>query len=178
MLDCGAGWLSLEAASRGGQVVSLDPDPRAATCLRRSSIVAGLGEPDVRIGEGLDPLGPDERFDLVAWVPPLLDGPPSARAPRLVLGDRARLTRTLKALLPHLARGARLVFPFPDRDATPWLHDALRGIGYRFAPVLYRDAPVLGPVRVYKAWRAVHEQPGEAPSGEALPGAGWVLRDR
>jgi hypothetical protein len=160
-------------------VVSVDPDPRAADCLRRSSLVAGLGEPDVRTGDGLEPVGTDEQFDLIAWVPPLLDGPPgTGRAARHVLGDRARLTRTAKAALPRLARGGRMLFPFPDRDATPWLHDALGGIGFRWTPVQYAEAPVLGPVRVYKCWPARHGAPGEVPAGEALQGAGWVLRDR
>lgn len=180
VLNCGAGWLSLTAQRAGADVVSIDPDPAAAHCLRRSSLVAGLGDPDIRIGDSLDPLRDGETFDLVIWIPPALDGPSASapRAQRHVIGDRARITRVLKGLLPRLRRGGRLMFPFPDRDATPWLHDALGSIGYRFTPVRYAEMPVLGPVRAYKAWPARHGAPGPVDSGAALAGAGWVLRDR
>lgn len=174
-LECGAGWITLVAKRAGAHVVSVDMDEAAAICLRRSSLVAGLGEPDVRVGEGLDAVK-GETFDVVAWTPPFLDG--AGSGDRVRLGDRARITRTLKGVLPRLARGGRLLFPFPDRDATPWLHDALTSIGYRFSAVRYARPPVIGPVRVYEAWPAQHGLPGEVSQGEALPGAGWVLRDR
>ena len=179
-IDCGAGWISLVASRGGATVTSLDSEPNAARCLRRSSLVAGLGDPDVRIGDALAPLEDGETFDVVTWVPPSLDGPAggSDKTARHVVGDRARITRVLKRALPRLGRGGRLLFPFPDRDATPWLHDALTAVGYRFAPVRYATPAVLGPVRVYKAWPARHGQPGEVTPGEALPGAAWVLRDR
>ncbi len=179
VLECGAGWVSLAAMRGGARVVSMDPNPNALQCVRRSSLVAGFGEPDVRTGDGLAPLGVDETFDLVAWMPPLLDGPSgSGRSDRHVVGDRARITNVLKGIHPRLERGGRVLFPFPDRDATPWLHDALRNIGYRFAAVRYSQAPLLGPVRVYKAWPAGQSRPGEVAAGEALSGASWVLRDR
>lgn len=179
VLECGAGWVSLAAMRVGAQVVSTDPDPSSLQCVRRSSLVAGFGDPDVRTGEGLAPLADEETFDLVAWIPPSLDGPSgSGHAERHVVGDRARITRVLKDVHPRLSRGGRLLFPFPDRDATPWLHDALRNIGYRFAAVSYAQVPVLGPVRVYKAWPARHSPPGEVAAGDALSGASWVLRDR
>ncbi|MCO4772925.1 MAG: methyltransferase [Deltaproteobacteria bacterium] len=179
-IGCGAGWISLAAARAGASVVSLDPSPNAAHCLRRSSLVAGLGEPDIRTGDGIEPLHPDETFDLVTWIPPSLEGPAgtSDRADRLVLADRSRITGVLKGVLPRLERGGRLMFPFPDRDATPWLHDAMASIGYRFTPVAYEKPRVLGPVRVYKAWPARHGAAGEVPPGDALPGAAWVLKDR
>lgn len=175
-LGCGAGWVTLTARRAGAEVVSVDPEQAAAICLRRSSLVAGLGEPDVRIGAGLATVSDDETFDVVAWTPPFLDG--SGKGDRVRLGDRALITRTLKGVLPRLARGGRLLFPFPDRDGTPWLQDALTSIGYRFSPVRYARPPLVGPVRVYEAWAARHGAPGEVDQGAALPGAGWVLRDR
>lgn len=175
-LGCGAGWVTLVAKRAGAHVVSLDTDEAAAVCLRRSSLVAGLGEPDVRIGPGLDALSPGESFDVIAWTPPFLDG--AGEGDRVQVGDRGRITTTLKGALPRLARGGRLLFPFPDRDGTPWLQDALTSIGYRFSAVRYARPPVVGPVRVYEAWAAQHGAPGEVPQGDALPGAGWVLRDR
>jgi len=177
-LDAGAGLVSLAATRVGAAIVAVDHDVAAARCVRRSFLIAGYGEPDVRLGQGLEPVR-DETFDVIAWVPPTLPGPPRTGAGhRLVLDDRSRVTEVLNAARSMLRRGGRLVFPFPDRDATPWLHDALAAAGLRFATTRYAEAPVLGPVRLYRAWVAKDGPPGEVPGGEALAGAGWVLKDR
>jgi precorrin-6B methylase 2 len=177
-LDTGAGWVALAATRAGAEVVAVDHDDAAARCVRRSFLIAGYGEPDVRIGPGLEPVR-DEQFDVVAWVPPTLPGANRTGAGhRLVLDDRSRVTEVLNAAGSMLRRGGRLVLPFPDRDATPWLHNALTAAGLRFATTRYAEAPVLGPVRLYRAWVAKDGPPGEVSGGEALSGAGWVLKDR
>ncbi len=177
-LDTGSGWVALAATRVGAEVVGVDHDEAAARCVRRSFLIAGYGEPDVRIGRGLEPVR-DEQFDVIAWVPPTLPGAARTGAGhRLVLDDRSRVTEVLNAARTMLRRGGRLVLPFPDRDATPWLHEAFVAAGLRFATTRYAEAPVLGPVRLYRAWVAKCEPAGEVPGGAALSGAGWVLKDR
>lgn len=177
-IDCGAGLVSLTAKRAGADVVSLDSSQAAARCVRRSFLIAGFGEPDVRIGGGLESVA-GEQFDVIAWVPPTLDGSAASDAARrVVLDDRSRVTSVLNAAPSLLRRGGRLLMPFPDRDATPWLHDAFTAAGLRFAPIRYVEASVLGPVRLYRAWPARHGAPGEVPAGEAMSGTQWVLKDR
>ena len=177
-VDAGAGLVSLTARRRGAQVVALDEDEAAARCLRRSFLIAGFGEPDVRVGAGLDAVV-GEQFDVIAWVPPMVAGRAQAGAGRrVVLDDRSRVTAVLNAAPGLLRRGGRLLLPFADRDATPWLHDAFAAAGLRFAAIRYAEAPILGPVRLYRAWPARHGAPGEVPGGDSLNGAGWVLPDR
>ena len=163
-LATGAGLTALWAGRIGAEVVAVDRGEAAARCLRRSSLIAGLGEPDVRIG-GLDAVA-GEQFDVITWLPPL------------VLEERSVVTNVLNAAPSLLRRGGRLVLPFADRDGVPWLHDAFAAAGLRFSAVRYADAPVLGPVRLYRAWPARHGPPGEVAAGDALSGTAWVLKDR
>lgn len=177
-LGTGVGWVALAATRAGAEVVAIDHEEASARCVRRSFLVAGYGEPDVRIGPGLEPAR-EERFDVITWVPPTIAGPArTGAAHRLVLDDRSRVTEVLNAAAKMLRRGGRILVPFPDRDATPWLHDAMTAAGLRFATVRYAEAPVLGPVRLYRAWTARNDAPGEVPGGDSVSGAGWVLKDR
>ena len=149
-----------------------------ANAIRRGFLVAGLGDPPIWDDAALASCAAP--FDLIAWLPPMLAGPPVAdpRGARLLLSERTQVTIRLRSARTLLRRGGRLVFPFCDRDGTPWLQEALTDCGYRFATERYVDAPVFGPIRLYKAWLTEDGRPGEVPAGKSLPGAGWVLKDR
>ena len=177
VLDAGSGWVSLAAAHAGASVTSLDPSPAAERCLRRSSLLAGLGDPDVRVG-GLEQLTDDDSFGLILWVPPQLADPSAGPDDRHAFAERSRFTRVLKEARDRLGRGGRLLFPLPDRDATPWLHEALTAHGFRFSTSRWVQSPVVGPARLYACWPARDAAPGEVTGGPALAGAAWVLKDR
>jgi SAM-dependent methyltransferase len=169
VLDSGCGLVALHAGRRGARVAAADARPQALQCLRRSFLLAGFGEPDVRQGSGFEAFS-GERWDAVACVLGWEEGPPR---------EAVALAETLRALAALLDRGGRLLLAAADRDVTPGLQEALTAAGLRWATVVLERWPVLGPARVYRAWRpGPGDTPGEQEAGEALPGAEWLLRDR
>ncbi len=178
-LDCGAGLVALHAVRRGAEVSAVDWDEMALLCVRRSFIVAGFGEPDVAVGEGLSSL-PGGDFDAILWTPPFLEGMPEDEVDRRVFrGSSATMEVLLRGLGERLRRGGRLLFPYPEQDAGRWLPALLTDTGWRFATLVRQRFPVYGPVSLIRAWLPPSgEAPGEVEAGAAMPGASWVLRDR
>lgn len=175
-LASAGGLVAMAAARNGAEVVAIDANEVARACLRRSFLMAGLRDPDVRAS----PDSSDERFDVITWTPPFLAGSASdPREERLVRRSDGEVAATLSDLAGRLRRGGRLLVPWPDRDATPWLHRAFADAGLRFSSVRLARYPVIGAVRLYRAWTPRRgESVGEVGNGEPLPGAATVLRDR
>ncbi len=148
----GSGLLALHAARRGAAVTILGPRSDAVA-LERSFRLAGFGAPAAVAG--LDGDG----FDAI------------------VLGEDHDPV-DLGALATHLDRGGRLLLAAADRDGAA-LRANLDGSGLRWTTLVLRRDPVLGLTRVLRAWTPRGgEAPGYVEAGPALPGAGWVLRDR
>jgi len=174
-LDAGAGLIALHAARRGASVTCIDREPASLRCIRRSFLMAGLGEPGLAPGERLDAGGAGP-FDVITWTAPFLDGPPGASR---VEGPRSVAEAVFADVRERLARGGRFLFAWPDRDAGEWLGPALTKAGFRWSAVHRARFPVVGTVRVYRCWSPPRDEPaGEISGGDALPGAAWVLRDR
>lgn len=166
-LNSGAGLIALHAARRGARVACIDPRPPALRCIRRSFLMAGLGDPDLVPGSSLADAG-DGPWDLITWTTPFLEPEPKATTGAVLAEARDRLHR-----------GGRLLLAWPDREAGSWLGAELTHAGFRWSAILKASYPVVGPVRVYRAWNPPGGEPaGEVPSGDSLPGAAWVLRDR
>jgi len=178
-VSSGSGLVALHSARRGAVVTAADTAPEALLCINRTFILAGFGLPDLR---ELTPEAPalDETFDAITWTPPFLpgdDGDPVRR--RQFRGDGDRIRAFLGHVPALLGRGGRLLFPYPDLDAAGWLHAALTDAGLRWTALVHETFPVIGPVRLYRAWTPVEgETSGEVTAGRALPGAAWVLQDR
>ena len=178
-MSSGSGLVALHCARRGASVTAADSEGDALLCITRTFILAGFGIPDVR-ELSLEDADLDEVFDVVTWTPPFLPGPDGdAVKQRQFRGDGTRIKAFLAQVPGLLARGGRLVFPYPDHDAAGWLHDALTDAGFRWTSLVFQDYPVIGPVRLYRAWLPVDgETSGEVVAGGSLPGAAWVLQDR
>ncbi len=148
----GSGLLALHAARRGCEVTILGS--RAdAVALERSFRMAGFGAPAAV--QGLDHDG----FDAIVLAE---DHDPV----------------DLGALAIHLGRGGRLLMAAADRDGAP-LRAHLDASGLRWTTLFLRRDPVLGNTRVLRAWTPrAGEDSGYVDGGQALGGAGWVLRDR
>jgi len=175
----GSGLVALHCARRGALVTAADSAPEALLCINRTFILAGFGLPDLR-EFSLEATELDETFDAITWTPPFLagdDGDPVRR--RQFRGDGARIRAFLARVPSLLGRGGRLLFAYPDLDAAGWLHAALDDAGLRWAALVLKSYPVIGPVRLYRAWVPIEgETSGEVAGGASLPGAAWVLQDR
>ena len=170
---------AIQDLAKRAKVTAVDTAPEALLCINRSFILAGFGIPDLREAAP-DSLNLDDTFDVVTWTPPFLpgdDADPVRR--RQFRGDGGRIRAFLREAPKLLGRGGRLLFPYPDLEAAGWLHAALTDAGLRWTSLVHTKYPVVGPVRLYRAWIPEEgETPGELVSGAALPGAAWVLQDR
>lgn len=100
----GSGVFAIVAASRGCRTVAVDISPLATRCATGNGRLNGVSHLlDVRLGDGLAVLRPDELFDLVVACPPLLPGCPSDFLEMSVLDPGLGATfRFLDALPQHL----------------------------------------------------------------------------
>jgi len=178
-LTTGSGLVALEAAKRDAQVTAIDWHKAALSSLRRNALMAGFDEPEIRQGEGLE-TNSSEHYDLITWAAPFLKGTPRNPSERRILrGPDLPFVEMLRGALASLRRGGRLLVPFPDRDDASWLHAQLDSAGFRFSPIVLQVFPLVGKVRLYQAWSpAPGSSSGLVHPGEALPGTGWLLRNR
>ena len=166
-LDSGAGLIALHAACKGAQVACVDARPASLRCIRRSFLMAGLGDPDLVPGSSLGDAG-EGPWDLITWTTPFLEPEPKAKTRAVLSAARERL-----------GRGGRMLLAWPDREAGSWLGEALTEADFRWSAILKESYPVVGAVRVYRAWSPPGGEPaGEVSGGASLPGAAWVLKDR
>ena len=178
-VSSGSGLVALHAAKRGAKVTAADNAPEALLCINRTFILAGFGIPDLREASP-EALDLEDTFDVVTWTPPFLPGDDGDLVRRRQFrGDGTRIRAFLEGAPKLLVRGGRLLFPYPDLEASGWLHDALTDAGLRWTSLIHKKYSVVGPVRLYRAWvPADGENPGELVGGSSLPGAAWVLQDR
>jgi len=75
VLDMGAGCgiLGVIAAKRAKRVVAVDINPFSVRCARINAKINGVSEKmDVRLGDLFEPIGENERFDIILFNPPYL----------------------------------------------------------------------------------------------------------
>lgn len=77
-MGTGSGVGAVFAARRGARVVAVDLNPQAVRCARINALINGVeSRVDVRFGDLMTPLDPQEKFDLVLFNPPYYQGPPA-----------------------------------------------------------------------------------------------------
>lgn len=152
-LGCGTGVVGLLAQRAGAQVVAVDVEARAVA----AALVNGLR--DVRQGDLFAPVG-DQRFDLIAFNPPYLEGPPRGRFARqralsraLYGGEDTEVVRRFGAdVSQQLAPGGsalvcwsdhaqtmprKLLGPEWDRHSTAFVRGELLSMWTHTAPVFF-----------------------------------------
>jgi release factor glutamine methyltransferase len=118
-VGCGTGYLSVLAAQRGcARVTGLDVNPAAAENTRRNAERHGVEDKlTVRCGDLFDPLGPDDRYDLVFWNSNFVNTDLSDSPDRML--DRAFAdpgytthAKFLRTVGAHLTAGGRAMLGF------------------------------------------------------------------
>lgn len=74
-LGTGSGIQALHASRHATRVTATDVNPRALHFARLTLALSGAPEPDLRSGSLFEPVGADERFDLVVSNPPFVISP-------------------------------------------------------------------------------------------------------
>lgn len=165
-----SGVLALWAAAKGARVTLSEDRPVGTGNARRNVLMGGFGAPD------LQPWPPDDGpWDAVVWWPGFLD----AGGPAAPVRD-AGFEQELLGRLPKLVgRGGRLLTVWPRDFGGAGFEALLRDAGLRFAVTDRVEAPMWGPVELYRAWvPRAGETAGPVPAGVALAGARWVRRGR
>jgi release factor glutamine methyltransferase len=137
----GSGAIALALAKAKPQAVvrAVDRSPEAAEVARKNAERLGLPV-EVRVGDLLDPVGPDAPFDLIASNPPYIPSgeipslPPEVRKePMLALDGGpdglAVIGRLVPAAFALLAPGGSLVLELGAGQA-PRVQEILRGAGF------------------------------------------------
>jgi release factor glutamine methyltransferase len=118
MLEIGAGLglAAVLAARTGAVVVATDVVPAAIESIRANALLNGVTI-DARLGDGWQPIGADERFDLVCTNPPQMPTPPGrerddaeAAADNGGIDGWSLLDTVIAGAAAHLNPGGRLVF--------------------------------------------------------------------
>lgn len=91
-LGTGSGIQALHATEHAERVTATDVNPRALRVAQLTLALSGAVEPDLREGSLCEPVGEDERFDLIVSNPPFVITPTSPNglgggAPRLLYRD-------------------------------------------------------------------------------------------
>lgn len=74
-MGTGSGIQAITAAQRGGRVVAVDINPEAVKCARRNAKINGVENMVLVLqGDLFSPLGRDDRFDIILFTPPYLEG--------------------------------------------------------------------------------------------------------
>ncbi|MCZ7682953.1 MAG: methyltransferase [Sandaracinaceae bacterium] len=102
----GSGIQAIVAAASAREVVATDVDPAAVRAARENCARNGVENVTVLEGDLFAPLAPEQRFDVILFTPPYMDGwddTPLARA--LYDPGKALLRRFLGAAARHLSDG-------------------------------------------------------------------------
>jgi HemK-related putative methylase len=133
-LGTGSGALAILAAVRGAKsVVATDVSALAVECARANALRLKLGQQvDVRGGDLFKPLDLRERFSLVLFNPPFLDGPPGSLLEKAIFDEgHSTLARFVHNLRAHLADGGRALIAFSSAGDIEYLEKLFREEGFR-----------------------------------------------
>jgi methylase of polypeptide subunit release factors len=112
----GSGAFGINAALRGGSVVTVDISPLAVACTRQNVILNDVCDRiDVREGTMQTCLASDETFDLILANPPLLPGDQTDSLSAAIFDPELTATLNFIDSLPHhLAKSGRCYFLTSD----------------------------------------------------------------
>ncbi|HEY8520461.1 MAG TPA: HemK2/MTQ2 family protein methyltransferase [Gammaproteobacteria bacterium] len=137
-LGTGSGICALAAARWARRVVAVDINPAAVRCAGANALLNGLEQRiDLRHGDLFEPVA-GERFDLVLFNPPFLQGVPRDHRDAAWRSPDAA-PRFAAGLDAHLASGGvALVLLSSFGDVCPQLEAELRARGFRLEPFARR----------------------------------------
>lgn len=164
-----------------GRHAEIRPNERVLVTVAGSGLLplhaARAGAQVTVFGDRDDALAMERSFRLAEYEPPtVLADLGEQTFSAILLGDGA--SPEVRTLTPRLERGGRLLVAVADRDGAD-VRTALTDAGLRWTTHVLRRDGVFGTMRVLSAWMPKgNDTPGYVPGGQALAGAGWVLRDR
>jgi len=106
----GSGVQAVVAAQQAARVVAIDVNPEAVACAQDNAARNHLDNVTVLQGDLFEPLAPGERFDVILFTPPYLEGPLTTLLSR-ALNDPGKTlaTRFFAAARNHLEPGGKLL---------------------------------------------------------------------
>jgi len=121
-LCTGSGIHALLAAPHAERAVAVDINPRAVRCASFNARISGVTNVEVFAGDLFDPVGADERFDLITANPPFVSSPVDEMMFRDGGPSGEAIQQRIVAGLPrHLAPGgvAQMVTELGEREGEP-----------------------------------------------------------
>lgn len=130
-IGTGTGALGLLAARGGARTVAVDISAAAVRCARANAQRLGLSDRmDVREGDLFGPLKPGERFSLVVFNPPFMEGQPHDELEAAILDPGYRTLRQfISQVSAVLAPSGRVWLAFADVGDTQLLRQLVSAQG-------------------------------------------------
>ncbi len=141
-LGTGSGVQAVVAAADAARVTAVDLNPAAVVCARENCRRNGVDNVTVLEGDLFDPLPDGERFDLIIFNPPYLEG--TARTPfewALFDPDARLLERFLNEAPGYLSPGGRILLVYSTIADTQRLHALLQAGAWRVEEIARRRTP-------------------------------------
>lgn len=114
---CGSGFLSLVATSLGGIVIATDINPSAVECSHKNAVSNHLGSKiQFRVGKNLEPIFPNEYFDVVVANLPFEDAEPFDKLEYAVYDPKLQMRKKLfENIKEHLTQNGRIFYTYSNR---------------------------------------------------------------
>ncbi len=106
----GSGVQAIVAAKQAARVVAIDVNPEAVACARANAARNQVDNLSVLQGDLFEPLAAGERFDVIIFTPPYMEGPVTTLLSRALYDPgKALATRFFAEARDHLAPGGVLL---------------------------------------------------------------------
>ncbi len=137
-MGTGSGFHALLAANRAAEVIAVDIEDAACSCALRNAVRNGLAdEIDVREGNLFDPIGRDEKFDLITFNPPFLEGVPRSPLERALFDPHYEtLARFFSSAHRYLREGGRILVAFSSAGDEQHFLKLARALTHRPTKIL------------------------------------------
>jgi NitT/TauT family transport system permease protein len=131
-MGTGSGALAILAARKGGSVVAVDISSIAVECAKENARLNNLQEKvDVRQSNLFEAIRTDERFSLILFNPPFMDGQPSSPL-EVSMYDKgySTLSRFFEEFPNHLTPNGRLLIVFSESGDVSYLKKLMTSSGF------------------------------------------------
>lgn len=133
-MGTGSGIQAIVAGQRAGRVVAIDINPEAVDCARRNVRLNGLEEKITVIqGDLFEPLINGERFDIIIFTPPYMEGIPRTNL-ELALYDHKKgiVKRFFNKAGDYLKKGGYVQMLYSSIAEPSKTMEIIRGLGWNY----------------------------------------------
>lgn len=134
-MGTGSGIQAITAARTARKVVAVDINPEAVRFARKNVIANGLtGKVSIMHGDLFSPLNPEDRFDVILFTPPYLDGKPETLLEHALIDpDKGLAKRFFSSARQYLSLGGYVQMLYSSIAGHESLLKIIRDLGWELS---------------------------------------------